>query len=234
MESKKTIIGIIIVIILIIALIVVSYLYNDFNKTQLSLLTEETNSLLESDILTDDINLEIKTQRNYAIVEKSIKEYLQKFKNIYSNIEEINNQINPNDIFSAQNIKDENYDIIDSIIEDYKQKGENSLIEYQNLIKEENIFNNIKEKNISPRTDYYINLYNTVMLSDVMKEKYTTIENEIKRKRDELYYKLEKLEDIEEFLKENQRYWSIKEDKIQFSNINKMTEYYNLLNKVQN
>lgn len=232
MENKKTIVGIIIVVILIIALVVVSYLYNNFNKTQLNLLTDETNSLLKSDILTNEINSEIKTQRNYAIVEKAIKEYLQKFKNIYSNIEEINNQINPNDIFSAPNMEDETFDTIDTIIADYKQKGENSLIEYQDLIKEENILNNIKEKNISPRTDYYIDLYNTVMLSDVMKEKYTTMENEIQRKKDELFYKLEKLEDIEEFLEENQRYWSIKEDKIQFRNINKMTEYYNLLNKV--
>ena len=234
MENKKTIIGIIIVLILIITLIVVSYLYNNFNQTQLNLLTEEANAILETDILNDGINLEIKTQRNYAIVEKAVKEYLIKFENIYANMEEMNHQINPNDIFSAQNIvEDESFEIIDNIINDYREKGENFDTEYQELVEEENILNNIKDKNIKQRTDYYIDLYNTIMLSEGMKAKYQTIKNEIQSIKYELNYKLDKLEDIKEFLDENQRYWSIKEDKIQFSNINKMTEYYELLNKVQ-
>ena len=233
MENKKTIIGIIIVVILIVALAVTSYLFNDFNQTQLNLLTEEANAILETDILTDGLNSEIKTQRNYAVVEKAIKEYLVKFENIYSNMEEMNQQINPNDIFSAQNIVDGSFETIDTIIADYREKGESFDGEYQELINEENILDNIKEKNIKQRTEYYINLYNTIMLSDGMKEKYKAIKNEIQSKKYELNYKLDKLEDIKEFLEENQRYWSIKNDKIQFSNINKMTEYYNLLNNLQ-
>lgn len=233
MENKKTIIGIIIVVILIVALAVTSYLFNDFNQTQLNLLTEEANAILETDILTDGLNSEIKTQRNYAVVEKAIKEYLVKFENIYSNMEEMNQQINPNDIFSTQNIVDGSFETIDTIIADYREKGESFDGEYQELINEENILDNIKEKNIKQRTDYYINLYNTIMLSDGMKEKYQAIKNEIQSKKYELNYKLDKLEDIKEFLEENQRYWSIKNDKIQFSNINKMTEYYNLLNNLQ-
>ena len=233
MENKKTIIGIIIVVILIIGLIVASYLYSDFNKKQLNLLTDETNTILKNDILTEGINLEIKSEKNYATVEKAIKEYLLKLKNIYSNIDETYNQINPNDIFSAKNIEDKNFEEVDAILANYKEKGENSILEYKELTKEENISNNIKDKNITSRTDYYINLYNTVMLSDVMKEKYASIENEIERKKDELNNKIEKLGKIEDFLKENNRYWSIKDDKIQFNNVNKMTEYYNLLNKIE-
>ena len=233
MENKKTIIGIIIVVILIIGLIVASYLYSDFNKKQLNLLTDETNTILKSDILTEGINLEIKSEKNYATVEKAIKEYLLKLKNIYSNIDETYNQINPNDIFSAKNIEDKNFEEVDAILANYKEKGENSISEYKELTKEENISKNIKDKNITSRTDYYIDLYKTVMLSDVMKEKYASIENEIERKKDELNNKIEKLGKIEDFLKENNKYWSIKDDKIQFNNVNKMTEYYNLLNKIE-
>lgn len=233
MENKKTIIGIIIVAILIIGLIIASYLYSDFSKQQLNLLTDETNTILKSDILTEGINLEIKSEKNYAIVEKAIKEYLLKLKNIYSNIDETYNQINPNDIFSAKNIEDKNFEEVDAILANYKEKGKNSISEYKELTKEENISKNIKDKNITSRTDYYIDLYNTVMLSDVMKEKYASIENEIERKKDELNNKIEKLGKIEDFLKENNKYWSIKDDKIQFNNVNKMTEYYNLLNKIE-
>ena len=233
MENKKTIIGIIIVVILIIELIIASYLYSDFSKQQLNLLTDETNTILKSDILTEGINLEIKSEKNYAIVEKAIKEYLLKLKNIYSNIDETYNQINPNDIFSAKNMEDKNFEEVDAILANYKEKGKNSISEYKELTKEENISKNIKDKNITSRTDYYIDLYNTVMLSDVMKEKYASIENEIERKKDELNNKIEKLGKIEDFLKENNKYWSIKDDKIQFNNVNKMTEYYNLLNKIE-
>ena len=233
MENKKTIIGIIIVAILIIGLIIASYLYSDFSKQQLNLLTDETNTILKSDILTEGINLEIKSEKNYAIVEKAIKEYLLKLKNIYSNIDETYNQINPNDIFSAKNIEDKNFEEVDAILANYKEKGKNSISEYKELTKEENISKNIKDKNITSRTDYYIDLYKTVMLSDVMKEKYASIENEIERKKDELNNKIEKLGKIEDFLKENNKYWSIKDDKIQFNNVNTMTEYYNILNKIE-
>ena len=74
MENKKTIIGIIIVVILIIALIVLSYLYYKFNTEQVKKLTEESNILLQMDIATEEIDEEIKTEKNFATVEKAMKE----------------------------------------------------------------------------------------------------------------------------------------------------------------
>ena len=233
MENKKTIVGIIIVLILIIGLVVVSYQYNIYNTEQIKLLTDETNTLLKTDIIKEEINSDVKTEKNFAIVEKTIKEYLLKLKNIYSNINELYNQINPNDIFSAQNIEDQSFEEIDKIIEDYRQKGKDILAEYKELIQEENISNSIKEKKITFRKDYFVNLYNTAMLSEAMKEKYNLIQREIEDKKDQLSYKLNKLEKIEEYLKDNTKYWVIKNDKIQFTNINKMTDYYNLLNQVE-
>lgn len=235
MENKKTIIGIIIVIILIVALVVISYLYNDFSTKQLKSLTDETNILLQANILTDEIDLEIKTERSYAIVEEAIKEYLVKLKNIYVEIDTLNSQINPNDIFSGANIADRQFDDIDLIISDYKEKGKNCLEEYEKLIKEEEILKNIEEKNISIRKDYYVDLYKTAMFSEVMQEKFNSLQSKVEEKKDDLYYKLSKLEKVEEFLQENEKYWNInKEGQIEFTNINKMTEYYSLLNNVAN
>lgn len=234
MENKKTIIGIIIVVILIIALVAVSYLYNDFSTTQLNMLTDETNILLQADIVADEIDSEIKTEKNYAIVEKSIKEYLLKLKNIYLEIDTINSQINPNDIFSGANIDDnKQFDKIDEIINDYKEKGKDGLEECETLITEQEILKNIEEKDISIRKEYYIDLYKTVMFSEVMQEKFTSLQTKIEKKKDDLYYKMTKLERVKEFLQENEKYWDINEDgQIEFKNINKMTEYYSLLNNV--
>lgn len=232
MENKKTIIGIIIVVILIIALIVLSYLYSTFNSKQIKIFTEETNALIQKNIATEEINSEIKTEKNYAIVEESIKEYISKLKNIYVEIDKMCSEINPNDIFSAENLENKDVEKIDTIVAEYKEKSKNYLEEYKKAIEEEQILKNIEEKNIKNRKNYYIDLYKTVMLSDSMKKQYEILENDIDQKIEKLNNKLDKLEKIEEYLEENEKYWSIKDGKIQFNNINRMTEYYNLLNEL--
>lgn len=231
MENKKLIIGIIIVVILIIGIAVSAISFGKFDKEQVKLLADETNKLLETDIETDEIDLEIKTKKNYAIVEKSIKEYLLKLKNIYVATQEIENQINPNEIFSAQNIEEKNFSKVDEIIKDYKEKAEENMDEYKNIIKEENILDNINNKNISGKEEYYVDLYKTVMLSDSMKQKFETLGNQIERQKDGVIEKLNNIEKIKKFLEENDKYWEIKDEKIQFNSMNKITEYYNLLNK---
>ena len=231
MENKKTIIGIVILIILIISICVGAYTYNKKNTEQLSLLTDETNKILQTNLSTDQIDLEIKTEKNYAIVEKAIKEYTSKVRNVYLESNELID-INPNDVFTGNNVEEQNFDKVEEIILDYKTKFENCQKEYNTLIKDENIIEYIEEKNITTRKDYYVNLYKTAMLSDVMKEKYTNLQSKIEKIADKVTDNVSKLEKIEKFLEDNNKFWKINEEgKIEFSNINKMTEYYNLLNR---
>ena len=232
MENKKTKAAIVIVILLIIALIVVSYFYNDFNSKQVILLTQELNEILEADLKEDSINFDIKTEKNYAEVEKIIKEYISRLKNIYVEMEEIVSGINPNIIFSTQNIPEKNLDEIDNIINEYKEKSQNLILEYETLTAEENIIKNIDDASITTRKDYYVELYNDVMLSQKMKNKFEDLDEEIKNEKARLYDKLNKIEKMKTFLEEHQDSWNIKEDKIQFTNLNRMTEYYNLLNQI--
>ena len=232
MENKKTKIAIVIVILLIIALIVVSYFYNDFNTNQVTLLTEEANKILEADLKEYNIDFNIKTEKNYAKVEDAIKEYISKLKNIYVEMEEMASGINPNSIFSAQNMQDKKLDEIENIIAEYKEKSQNCIAEYEELVTEEKIEEYISNVDISTRNEYYIDLYNEVMLSDVMKEQYNELDEEIKNEKARLYEKLNKIEKMKTFLEEHEDSWNIKEDKIQFTNLNRMTEYYNLLNQI--
>ena len=216
MENKKMTIAIIILIILIIAIVGFNFAFSEFNNKQTNILTEETNKILQSDITKENIDFNIKTERNYAVVEKAIKEYISELKNIYKEISEIDENINPNNIFSAQNMQDKELKAIDEIIADYNDK----------------IQENITKREISPRKEYYINLYNTIMFSDVMKTQYSNLESEIKTEKSKLTDKVKQIEKINEFLKKNSDSWTIKDDKIQFTNLIRMTEYYNLLNKL--
>lgn len=232
MENKKTKVAIIIVILLIVGLIVVSYFYNNFNTKQVAVLSEEVNKILEADLMQDSIDFQIKTEKNYAKVEKAMKEHTSKLKNIYIEIEEMASEINPNLIFSAQNMENKSLDEIDNIINDYKEKSQNLISEYEKFISEEKITENIDKANISARKKYYTNLYNEIMFSEAMQNQYNKIDEQIKNEKSRLYDKLNKIQKIKEFFENNESSWTIKDNKIQFTNLNKMTEYYNLLNQI--
>lgn len=229
----KTKIAIVVVIILIIALILVSYFYSDFSNKQINLLTIEVNQILEKDLKDVKIDLEgLKTEGDYAKVERSIKEYILKIKNIYVEMEELISGINPNTIFSAKNMPEKTFEEIDNIVEDYKEKCQNLITEYEELVKTEKISENIENANVSTRKSYYTNLYNEVMLSEVMLKQYSKLEDEIKNEKATLYEKLNKIQKIKLFLEEHKDSWIIKGEQIQFTNLNRMTEYYNLFNQV--
>lgn len=232
MENKKMTIAIIILIILIIAIVGFNFAFSEFNNKQTNILTEETNKILQSDITKENIDFNIKTERNYAVVEKAIKEYISELKNIYKEISEIDENINPNNIFSAQNMHDKELKAIDEIITDYNDKIQETTDELEDLLKEDKIKENITKREISQRKEYYINLYNTIMFSDVMKTQYRNLESEIKTEKSKLTDKVKQIEKTNEFLKNNSDSWTIKNDKIQFTNLIRMTEYYNLLNKL--
>ena len=232
MENKRVIISIIVIIIIIIGIVGGSYLFSGFSNKQTKLLTDETNKILQADITTENIDLDVKSSKNYAVVEKAIKEYVSELKNIYVEMDELNSGINPNNIFTADNIEDKDLNEIDDIINEYKEKSQDSVTKLESLLTEEKIAENINKRNISTRKDYYIELYNTIMTSDNMKKQYNTLEEKIKDEKSKLSEKLKQIDNISEFLKKNSDSWTIKDGKIQFTNLNRMTEYYGLLNKL--
>ena len=232
MEHKKTLVATILTILLIIALIVISYFYNDFNTRQMALLTEEANKILQADLEKQDIDFDIKTDKNYAKIEKAIKDYTSKLKNIYIDMVELASGINPNTIFSVQNIPDKKLDGIDTVIDEYKEKSQNLIAEYEELVTEEKIKEYINQVDISTRKDYYVNLYSEVMLSDIMKQQYEDLDEKIKNEKARLYDKLNKIQKMKTFLEENEDSWIINGEQIQFTNLNRMIEYYSLFNQV--
>ena len=129
-------------------------------------------------------------------------------------------------------MKDKDLKKVTNIIDDYKEKSENTSKELESMLTEEKIAENINKRNISSRSDYYVELYNTIMTSDAMKKQYNLLEENLKEEKSKMDDKITQIEKISEFLKKNSDSWTIKDDKIQFTNLNRMTEYYSLLNKL--
>ena len=232
MKNKRVIIIMIIIIVLILAVISGIFMYNKFQQQELKQLTEEANKLLQQDIVNDEIDNEIKTSKNYAIVEKTIKEYLTSIKNTYLEIEQLNLALDADEIFSASNVEDKKFENIDKLVEDDKQKGKENLEKCKELIKEENIMSAINSQKFSSNKEYYIEVYKTIMLSDSMKNQYEKIEQKVEKIKDKLYSNLTIISNTKKYLENNSKYWSTKDGKLLFQNTSTMIEYYNLRNEL--
>ena len=149
--------------------------------------------------------------------------------NIYKEIDDLDTNINPDNIFVAQNVENKELEKVDAIIKEYEEKAKDLFENYKEIENEENIKKYIEEKDFSKNRDYYIELYNSVMLNESMKEEYTLLESKIEKKKDDILSKLTQMGEIEEFLEENEKYWKINDGKIQFTNVSIMTQYYELL-----
>ena len=231
MKNKKVIIIMIIIIVLILAVISGIFMYNKFQQQELKQLTEEANKLLQQDLINDEIDNQIKTNKNYAIVEKTIKEYLTNIKNTYLEIEQLNSALDADEVFSASNVEDKRFKNIDKLVEEDKQKGKENLEKCKDMIKEENIIGAINSQEFSSNKEYYIEIYKTIMLSDSMKSQYEKIEQKVEKSKDKLYNNLTIIS-TKKYLENNSKSWSTKDGKLFFQDINIMTGYYNLRNEL--
>lgn len=232
MKNKKVIIIMIIIIVLILAVISGIFMYNKFQQQELKQLTEEANKLLQQDLINDEIDNQIKTNKNYAIVEKTIKEYLTNIKNTYLEIEKLNSALDADKIFSASNVEDKKFKNIGKLVEEDKQKGKENLEKCKDMIKEENIIEAINSQEISLNKEYYIEIYKTIMLSDSMKNQYEKIEQKVEKSKDKLYDNLTIISNTQKYLESNSKYWSTKDGKLFFQSTSVMTGYYNLRNEL--
>lgn len=232
MENKKIIIGIIIICILITLLIGGTYYYIKNNEKQTQILTQESEKILQMNLATDEIDNEIKTTGKYAIVEETLKKYLTDLKKLYTEVEEINNQINPNEILSAKYVEDKEFSDVEKMIEEYQTQNKQILTKYKEMIKEEVMLKEIQDKITGFNRNYYISLYETVITNEVFRQELDMLQSQIEKQKEKNEVLLSGISDIKDFLKENIEYLKIKDGKIQITNVKKMTEYYNLLNKI--
>ena len=207
-------------------------MYNKFQQQELKQLTEEANKLLQQDLINDEIDNQIKTNKNYAIVEKTIKEYLTNIKNTYLEIEQLNSALDADEVFSASNVEDKRFKNIDKLVEEDKQKGKENLEKCKDMIKEENIIGAINSQEFSSNKEYYIEIYKTIMLSDSMKSQYEKIEQKVEKSKDKLYNNLTIISNTKKYLENNSKSWLTKDGKLFFQDINIMTGYYNLRNEL--
>ena len=79
---------------------------------------------------------------------------------------------------------------------------------------------------------YYKELYVNLMMDDETKENLENERTELKKSIEEVNKAVEGLENIIDFLIENKDEWTVVDGKIQFKNITKYKEYYQIVNEL--
>lgn len=233
-KSKKGIIIAIIIAAVIIAIAIIGFF--GYHGQQVALLTVETQKAIATKTTYEDgsinkeakIDMEIKTKGGYAIVEETLKNYLnevlttaQEAENLYQE-EEIEN------ILSAENIKTDGPEFVKTKakIAEMKKAGEEYIEKLINLCSEEKLLAAIDEKEVD---DYYKELYKQLATDEEAGKEVEETVRELEKSKTTLTSAFDYLNSIVEFLSNNKSSWEIEDNQIVFYSQQKLDEYNALL-----
>ena len=228
MGNTKLIFAIIVVLGLIIG-IIFGFLYMQDNSKQASVLQQEISSLLEKDFINSEIDMTIKSKRNYAKVEKAVKDYLSDVKSLYAQAQKFCDDSEISNIISAENIEadDKELTVLSQKIEEYKNEFEELKNSSKGITNELIILEKIEATGVKQN---YVDVYKDIMDNESMKSKLENAQSQIEKELEKTEKQVDGLDKIVRFLKFNSKYWEINDGRLQFTNVNKLTEYYQLLN----
>ncbi len=223
---KKKIIVIVAILILIIIGVVAYFATLDLKQGML--LRKEVDTIGKLDITKDEIDMTIKTEGNYAVVEKTIKEYL----NTYStNIKEIMNIMQDkkmSEILTVDNYKNDGPEFKNS--KEYINNAKSNFNEKVNLLinitSEERIMKEIENKNLDSN---FVELYRELMLGEKMDEDLKQMVDSLEEASTTINNIFDTQEKVINLLIDNKGKWEVEGNEIQFNTQKLVNEYNNLI-----
>lgn len=219
-----------IVIVAILALIIVGVIgyFATLDLKQGVTLRKEVDTIGKLDITKDEIDMTIKTKGDYAVVEKTIKEYL----NTYSvNIKEAMNIMQDKkmaEILTADNYKNDGPEFTNS--KEYISKTKTDFNEKMNLLinmtSEEKMMQEIENKNLDSN---FVELYRELMLGEKMEEDLKQMVSSLEEASTTINNILDTQEKVIDLLINNKGKWEVQGSQIQFSTQKLVNEYNSLI-----
>ncbi|MCI8362649.1 MAG: hypothetical protein HFJ41_05970 [Clostridia bacterium] len=219
-----------IVIVAILALIIVGVIgyFATLDLKQGVTLRKEVGTIGKLDITKDEIDMTIKTKGDYAVVEKTIKEYL----NNYSiNIKEAMNIMQDKkmaEILTVDNYKNDGPEFTNS--KEYISKAKTDFNEKMelliNMTSEEKMMQEIENKNLDSN---FVELYRELMLGDKMEEDLKEMVKSLEEASTTINNILDTQEKVINLLINNKGKWEVKGNQIQFSTQKLVNEYNDLI-----
>lgn len=230
-KSKKKIIITIVAVVVIVLLLIAAFI--GYHYSQLKILTEEVNKLSTTEYINADgtvkedasVDMEIKTKGSYAIVEKTLKDYMNETIEVVKESSDVEKAIS--DLSGISSIEQISYDAPDFTetkqkISDARQK----TLEYFNKLKEksnkDNLLNAIDDKNVG---NYYKELYKRLAIDEKSSQNLDSALSELESQEEIIEGVFDYFSNIINFLSDNQDSWVIENGQVLFYNQAKLNEY---------
>lgn len=227
--KKKIILVAIIIVLAIVG--VVGYMLASSLMQEITL-RKEADKLGRLDIIKDNIDMTIKTKGDYAVVEKTMKEYISTYATTCKELENILNDGQMNKILTAENYKTDGKEFVKTkeYITKTKQDFNEKINKLIDMISEEKMIESIKDKQLE---DNFVELYKELMLGNEIKQDLQEVVNELEQTSKIINNRLEIAEKIINLLIENKNKWNVNDnEEIEFETQKLVDDYNNLISSL--
>lgn len=235
-KSKKGVIIAIIIVLVIIAVSVIGYF--TYIGNQIELLDTEINKSLgilenianEDGTINKDIqiDMEIKTNGKFAIVEEAFKNYMNEVAEISKKADDIFDEETFENLLSEENIKNDGPEFVQTKakISEAKTKTEEYLDKVIETCSKEKMLTLLDEKEIS---DYYKEVYKEAIEEATESEDLKKADEELQETKVQISEVLDYMNKILTFLSDNKSAWILEDGQIAFTNQTKLDQYNDLV-----
>lgn len=217
--------------IIIDAILVVGFLIIR-DATSLSKLDNEMSIIYKKDITKDRYNTKLKSNGGYAVVEKTIKDYLDYYAVNIQKLSQMLDDPKLAEMLSYDNYSKDGPNFNESLkyLEDNKKSFNKIVDELLENMNDDNINKRIFDKT---NDSYYISLYKDIMFSDEMSDELNNINdllNNVKTDANDIY---DTCITVLNYLKVYQGEWTLEDGEIKFKTQDMYDYYTGLVNKVK-
>ena len=230
--KKKIIIGVSIGIVVVVTIgVSVFFLLNDKGESRLR---QEAEKIAKMDLLSEDVDMNIKTKDEYGVIEQSIKEYINNYSKNLKEMQNLLNEEKMQKILSIENYKNDGPEFSDSTnyIKEVKTKFDEIMNKLISLTSEEEMMKSIQNKNLGSD---FLNLYKELMLGNQLSSELNDTVATLKETSNQVKKIFDVQEKILTLLRENKDSWTVNEENIiEFTNEdigNKYNEYISELSE---
>lgn len=207
--------------------------YFGYQKYQEYLLSRETDKIGNLDILNDKVDTKIYTSGDYAIVEKTMKDYISDYGKVSQQVIALVDDDTLKNLLTVERIEQDGKEFNETLtyLNQKKTDIETVMNQMIAMTSDQEIMNAIKKTNVSVS---YQNLYRKMMLDSDIAGALKQEQNDLIDTREKTIAFTDDYIKIFEFLKANDSSYMVSNGQILFQNESLYQQYQTLVNNLQN
>lgn len=207
--------------------------YFGYQKYQEYLLSRETDKIGNLDILNDKVDTKIYTSGDYAIVEKTMKDYISDYGKVSQQVIALVDDDTLKNLLTVERIEQDGKEFNETLtyLNQKKTDIETVMNQMIAMTSDQEIMNAIKKTNVPVS---YQNLYRKMMLDSDIAGALKQEQNDLIDTREKTIAFIDDYIKIFEFLKANDSSYMVSNGQILFQNESLYQQYQTLVNHLQN